>query len=153
MCYRSEWKFASQDSSVIFSFRFLNSFLLFLPREFNLFTTREFLCSVLHLITTDDTGSPNLHFFLQVTITVLNVNDNPPQFQQGASRINLNIDNVYTNMTVHKFYAFDRDNEEGDGNLYFDIPRGNQLFAFKIDRDKGRWSICSLFGRRVQGFR
>ena len=83
-------------------------------------------------ITASDGGDPKRSNTAQVSITVVNTNDNAPKFEPGSPVVNVS-EAVAIGTNVVQFNATDE-----DGNsLTFSITGGNTGNAFTIDQTSG----------------
>lgn len=96
-------------------------------------------------ISATDSGSPRLTSYQSLTIDLVDVNDNAPQFNQSLFRGDV-YENEPVGSPVMMISAHDPDSGS-NGALSYNIPRGEVMPKFVIDADTGLISTNSTLDR------
>uniref|UniRef100_A0A8C2ZEA1 Cadherin domain-containing protein n=1 Tax=Cyclopterus lumpus TaxID=8103 RepID=A0A8C2ZEA1_CYCLU len=95
-----------------------------------------------------DKGEPPLSSTMDVTMTVLDVNDNTPSFSQNIYDIEIE-ENTLTGIDVIQVFASDAD-EGTNGHIRFSISGGNANSDFRIDSVTGAISVAKQLDREAR---
>lgn len=82
-----------------------------------------------------DQGSPRLSSFCQVTVSILDINDNPPVFEHREYTANL-LEDVVVGTQVLRVQAVSRDTDT-NGEISYSIISGNEHGMFSVDPHTG----------------
>lgn len=82
-----------------------------------------------------DQGSPRLFSFCRVTVSILDINDNPPVFEHREYTANLSED-VVVGTQVLRVQAVSRD-ADTNGEISYSIISGNEHGMFNVDPRTG----------------
>ena len=94
---------------------------------------RELVGSVDLRVRARDRGSPRLFNTVPVTVTISDINDNPPVFNPDSYGVSLREDRA-VNSTAFTVFATDADQPETDNSrIVYTISGGNEGSAFRID--------------------
>jgi len=80
--------------------------------------------------------------WVQVTVTVLDVNDEPPRFTQSQYNVTLSEDTPVSTRPVLTVHAMDDDSGLA-GQVKYSITAGDGTDKFHIDADTGALSVVS----------
>ncbi|KAM6981316.1 protocadherin Fat 4 [Aplochiton taeniatus] len=94
-----------------------------------------------------DKGEPPLSSTMEVTLLVLDVNDNTPCFSQNIYDLDLREDTL-TGSDVTQVFASDAD-EGTNGQIRFSIAAGNSNSDFRIDSVTGAISVAKQLDREA----
>lgn len=108
---------------------------------------REELSNYTLTVVATDKGEPPLSSTMDVTMTVLDVNDNTPSFSQNIYDIEIE-ENTLTGTDVTQVFASDAD-EGTNGQIRFSIARGNANSGFRIDSVTGVISVARQLDRET----
>uniref|UniRef100_A0A8C1MUD6 FAT atypical cadherin 4 n=1 Tax=Cyprinus carpio TaxID=7962 RepID=A0A8C1MUD6_CYPCA len=95
-----------------------------------------------------DKGEPPLSSSMEVTMMVLDVNDNTPSFSQNIYDIEIE-ENTLSGTDVLQVFASDAD-EGTNGQIRFSIAGGNLNSDFRIDSVTGVISVAKLLDRETR---
>ena len=95
-----------------------------------------------------DNGSPQLTGSTYVTINVIDVNDNPPIFEQESPRIKVR-ENYALGRTIYQIRAHDGDTGVG-GELLYRIVKGNNNGTFELDSETGEITVAKQLDRESE---
>ncbi|XP_055033441.2 protocadherin Fat 4 [Misgurnus anguillicaudatus] len=109
---------------------------------------REEMSNYTLTVMATDKGEPPLSSTMEVTMIVLDVNDNTPSFSQNIYDIELE-ENTLTGTDVLQVFASDAD-EGTNGQIRFSIVTGNVNSDFRIDSVTGVISVAKLLDRETQ---
>jgi len=109
---------------------------------------REELSNYTLTIVATDKGEPPLSSTMDVTVTVLDVNDNTPSFSQNIYDIEIE-ENTLTGIDVVQVFAGDAD-EGTNGQIRFSISGGNANSDFRIDSVTGAISVAKQLDREAR---
>lgn len=108
---------------------------------------REELSNYTLTVVAMDKGEPPLSSTMDVTMMVLDVNDNTPSFSQNIYDIEIE-ENTLTGTDVTQVFASDAD-EGTNGQIRFSIARGNANSNFRIDSVTGVISVARQLDRET----
>uniref|UniRef100_A0AAY4CGQ0 Protocadherin Fat 4 n=1 Tax=Denticeps clupeoides TaxID=299321 RepID=A0AAY4CGQ0_9TELE len=108
---------------------------------------REELSNYTLTVVATDKGEPPLSSTMDVTMIVLDVNDNTPSFSQNIYDIEIE-ENTLTGTDVLQVFASDAD-EGTNGQIRFSIAGGNTNSDFMIDTITGVISVAKHLDREV----
>lgn len=106
---------------------------------------REELSNYTLAIVATDKGEPPLSAMMEVTVIVLDVNDNTPSFSQNIYDIEME-ENTLTGTDVLQVSATDAD-EGTNGQIRFSISGGNANGDFRVDSVTGMISVVKQLDR------
>lgn len=106
---------------------------------------REELSNYTLTVVATDKGEPPLSSTMDVTMMVLDVNDNTPSFSQNIYDIEIE-ENTLTGTDVIQVFASDAD-EGTNGQIRFSISGGNTNSDFRIDSVTGVISVAKQLDR------
>lgn len=106
---------------------------------------REELSNYTLTVVATDKGEPPLSSTMDVTMMVLDVNDNTPSFSQNIYDIEIE-ENTLTGTDVIQVFASDAD-EGTNGQIRFSISGGNTNSDFRIDSVTGAISVAKQLDR------
>ncbi|XP_054647395.1 protocadherin Fat 4 isoform X2 [Dunckerocampus dactyliophorus] len=109
---------------------------------------REELSNYTLTVVATDKGEPSLSSTMDVTMLVLDVNDNTPSFSQNIYDIEIE-ENTLTGTDVIQVFASDAD-EGTNGQIRFSILGGNTNGDFRIDSVTGLVSVAKQLDREAQ---
>lgn len=109
---------------------------------------REELSNYTLTVVATDKGEPPLSSTMDVTMVVLDVNDNTPSFSQNIYDIEIE-ENTLTGTDVIQVYATDAD-EGTNGQIRFSISGGNANTDFRIDSVTGAISVARQLDREAR---
>lgn len=109
---------------------------------------REELSNYTLTVVATDKGEPHLSSTMDVTMVVLDVNDNTPSFSQNIYDIEIEEDTL-TGTDVIQVFATDAD-EGANGQIRFSIPGGNTNWDFRIDSVTGVISVAKQLDREAR---
>uniref|UniRef100_A0A4W5JBD6 Protocadherin Fat 4 n=1 Tax=Hucho hucho TaxID=62062 RepID=A0A4W5JBD6_9TELE len=109
---------------------------------------REEMSNYTLTVVATDKGEPPLSSAMDVTMLVLDVNDNTPSFSQNIYDIEIE-ENMLTGTDVIQVFASDAD-EGTNGQIRFSIAGGNTNSDFRIDSVTGVISVAKQLDREVQ---
>ncbi|KAG7461989.1 hypothetical protein MATL_G00197140 [Megalops atlanticus] len=109
---------------------------------------REELSNYTLTIVATDKGEPPLSSTMDVTVVVLDVNDNTPSFSQNIYDIEIE-ENTLTGTDVLQVFASDAD-EGTNGQIRFSIGSGNTNSDFRIDSVTGMISVARQLDREAR---
>ncbi|XP_037118459.1 protocadherin Fat 4 [Syngnathus acus] len=109
---------------------------------------REELANYTLTVVATDKGEPPLSSTMDVTMLVLDVNDNTPTFSQNIYDIEIE-ENTLTGMDIIQVFATDSD-EGTNGQIRFSISGGNTNRDFRMDSVTGMVSVAKQLDREVQ---
>lgn len=109
---------------------------------------REELSNYTLTVVATDKGDPPLSSTMDVTMVVLDVNDNTPSFSQNIYDIEIE-ENTLTGTDVIQVFATDAD-EGTNGQIRFSIPGGNANSDFRIDSVTGVISVAKQLDREAR---
>uniref|UniRef100_A0A674P605 Protocadherin Fat 4 n=1 Tax=Takifugu rubripes TaxID=31033 RepID=A0A674P605_TAKRU len=109
---------------------------------------REELSNYTLTVVATDKGEPPLSSTMDVTMVVLDVNDNTPSFSQNIYDIEIE-ENTLTGTDVIQVFATDAD-EGTNGQIRFSIPGGNTNSDFRIDSVTGVISVAKQLDREAR---
>lgn len=109
---------------------------------------REELSNYTLTVVATDKGEPPLSSTMDVTMVVLDVNDNTPSFSQNIYDIEIE-ENTLTGTDVIQVYATDVD-EGTNGQIRFSISGGNANTDFRIDSVTGTISVARQLDREAR---
>ena len=109
---------------------------------------REELSNYTLTVVAIDKGSPPLSSTMDVTMVVLDVNDNTPSFSQNIYDVEIQEDTL-TGSDVLQVFASDAD-EGTNGQIRFSIAGGNANAEFRIDSVTGMVSVAKRLDREAQ---
>ncbi|XP_048086719.1 protocadherin Fat 4 [Alosa alosa] len=109
---------------------------------------REELANYTLTVVATDKGEPPLTSTMDVTMIVLDVNDNTPSFSQNIYDIEIE-ENTLTGTDVLQVFASDAD-EGTNGQIRFSIVGGNTNTDFRIDSVTGIISVAKQLDREVR---
>lgn len=95
-----------------------------------------------------DKGEPPLSSTMDVTMVILDVNDNTPSFSQNIYDIEVE-ENILTGTDVIQVFASDAD-EGTNGQIRFSISGGNTNSDFRIDSVTGVISVARQLDREAR---
>uniref|UniRef100_A0A8C1VDV6 Cadherin domain-containing protein n=1 Tax=Cyprinus carpio TaxID=7962 RepID=A0A8C1VDV6_CYPCA len=108
---------------------------------------REEMANYSLTIVATDKGEPPLSSSMEVTMMVLDVNDNTPSFSQNIYDIEIE-ENTLSGTDVLQVFASDAD-EGTNGQIRFSIAGGNLNSDFRIDSVTGVISVAKLLDRET----
>ncbi|XP_014858141.1 PREDICTED: protocadherin Fat 4 isoform X1 [Poecilia mexicana] len=108
---------------------------------------REELSNYTLTIVATDKGEPPLSSTMDVTMMVLDVNDNTPSFSQNIYDIEIE-ENILTGTDVIQVFATDAD-DGTNGQIRFSIAGGNTNNDFRIDSVTGVISVARQLDRET----
>uniref|UniRef100_A0A3B5RCH3 Protocadherin Fat 4 n=1 Tax=Xiphophorus maculatus TaxID=8083 RepID=A0A3B5RCH3_XIPMA len=108
---------------------------------------REELSNYTLTIVATDKGEPSLSSTMDVTMMVLDVNDNTPSFSQNIYDIEIE-ENILTGTDVIQVFATDAD-DGTNGQIRFSIAGGNTNNDFRIDSVTGVISVARQLDRET----
>lgn len=108
---------------------------------------REEMANYTLAVVATDKGQPPLSSTMEVTMVVLDVNDNTPSFSQNIYDIDIE-ENMLSGTDVLQVFASDAD-EGTNGQIRFSIASGNGNSNFRIDSVTGVISIAKLLDRET----
>uniref|UniRef100_A0A667XQK0 FAT atypical cadherin 4 n=1 Tax=Myripristis murdjan TaxID=586833 RepID=A0A667XQK0_9TELE len=109
---------------------------------------REELSNYTLTVVATDKGEPPLSSTMDVTMIVLDVNDNTPSFSQNIYDIEIE-ENTLTGTDVIQVFASDAD-EGTNGQIRFSIAGGNTNSDFRIDSVTGVISVAKQLDRETR---
>lgn len=109
---------------------------------------REELSNYTLTVVATDKGEPPLSSTMDVTIVVLDVNDNTPSFSQNIYDIEIE-ENILTGTDIVQVFATDAD-EGTNGQIRFSISGGNANTDFRIDSVTGAISVARQLDREAR---
>lgn len=109
---------------------------------------REELSNYTLTVVATDKGEPALSSTMDVTMMVLDVNDNTPSFSQNIYDIEIE-ENTLTGTDVIQVFASDAD-EGTNGQIRFSISGGNTNSDFRIDSVTGVISVAKQLDREAR---
>ncbi|KAE8285645.1 Protocadherin Fat 4 [Larimichthys crocea] len=109
---------------------------------------REELSNYTLTVVATDKGEPPLSSTMDVTMVVLDVNDNTPSFSQNIYDIEIE-ENTLTGTDVIQVFASDAD-EGTNGQIRFSISGGNTNSDFRIDSVTGVISVAKQLDREAR---
>lgn len=109
---------------------------------------REELCNYTLTVVATDKGEPPLSSTMEVTMVVLDVNDNTPSFSQNIYDIEIE-ENTLTGADVIQVFASDAD-EGTNGQIRFSISGGGGGSDFRIDSVTGTISVAKQLDREAR---
>lgn len=109
---------------------------------------REELSNYTLTVVATDKGEPPLSSTMDVTMMVLDVNDNTPSFSQNIYDIEIE-ENTLTGADVIQVFASDAD-EGTNGQIRFSISGGNTNSDFRIDSVTGVISVAKQLDREAR---
>lgn len=109
---------------------------------------REELSNYTLTVVATDKGEPPLSSTMDVTMMVLDVNDNTPSFSQNIYDIEID-ENTLTGTDVIQVFASDAD-EGTNGQMRFSISGGNTNSDFRIDSVTGVISVAKQLDREAR---
>lgn len=109
---------------------------------------REEMANYSLTIMATDKGEPPLSSSMEVTMMVLDVNDNTPSFSQNIYDIEIE-ENTLSGTDVLQVFASDAD-EGTNGQIRFSIAGGNLNSDFRIDSVTGVISVAKLLDRETR---
>uniref|UniRef100_A0A9J7XAC3 Protocadherin Fat 4 n=1 Tax=Cyprinus carpio carpio TaxID=630221 RepID=A0A9J7XAC3_CYPCA len=109
---------------------------------------REEMANYSLTIVATDKGEPPLSSSMEVTMMVLDVNDNTPSFSQNIYDIEIE-ENTLSGTDVLQVFASDAD-EGTNGQIRFSIAGGNLNSDFRIDSVTGVISVAKLLDRETR---
>uniref|UniRef100_A0A665VUH5 Protocadherin Fat 4 n=1 Tax=Echeneis naucrates TaxID=173247 RepID=A0A665VUH5_ECHNA len=109
---------------------------------------REELSNYTLTVVATDKGEPPLSSTMDVTMMVLDVNDNTPSFSQNIYDIEIE-ENTLTGTDIIQVFATDAD-EGTNGQIRFSISGGNTNADFRIDSVTGVISVAKQLDREVR---
>uniref|UniRef100_A0A3Q3IX46 FAT atypical cadherin 4 n=1 Tax=Monopterus albus TaxID=43700 RepID=A0A3Q3IX46_MONAL len=109
---------------------------------------REELSNYTLTVVATDKGEPPLSSTMDVTMMVLDVNDNTPSFSQNIYDIEIE-ENTLTGTDVIQVFASDAD-EGTNGQIRFSISGGNTNSDFRIDSVTGMISVAKQLDREAR---
>lgn len=108
---------------------------------------REELSNYTLTVVATDKGEPPLSSTMDVTMMVLDVNDNTPSFSQNIYDIEIE-ENILTGPDVIQVFASDAD-DGTNGQIRFSISEGNANNDFRIDSVTGMISVARQLNRET----
>ncbi|KAM4622047.1 protocadherin Fat 4 [Polymixia lowei] len=108
---------------------------------------REELSNYTLTVVATDKGEPPMSSMMDVTMMVLDVNDNTPSFSQNIYDIEIEEDTL-TGTDVIQVFASDAD-EGTNGQIRFSIAGGNTNSEFRIDSVTGMISVAKQLDREA----
>ncbi|KAL0974270.1 hypothetical protein UPYG_G00218000 [Umbra pygmaea] len=109
---------------------------------------REEMSNYTLMVVATDKGEPPLSSSMNVTMLVLDVNDNTPSFSQNIYDIEVD-ENTLTGTDVIQVFASDAD-EGTNGQIRFSIAGGNINSDFRIDSVTGVISVAKQLDRELR---
>uniref|UniRef100_A0A673KND8 Protocadherin Fat 4 n=1 Tax=Sinocyclocheilus rhinocerous TaxID=307959 RepID=A0A673KND8_9TELE len=109
---------------------------------------REEMANYSLTIVATDKGEPPLSSSMEVTMIILDVNDNTPSFSQNIYDIEIE-ENTLSGADVLQVFASDAD-EGTNGQIRFSIAGGNANSDFRIDSVTGVISVAKLLDRETR---
>ncbi|CAB1455765.1 unnamed protein product [Pleuronectes platessa] len=109
---------------------------------------REELSNYTLTVVATDKGEPSLSTTMDVTMMVLDVNDNTPSFSQNIYDIEIE-ENTLTGTDVIQVFASDAD-DGTNGQIRFSVSAGNANSDFRIDSVTGVISVAKQLDREVR---
>ncbi|XP_024116845.1 protocadherin Fat 4 isoform X2 [Oryzias melastigma] len=109
---------------------------------------REELSNYTLTVVATDKGMPPLSSSMDVTMMVLDVNDNTPSFSQNIYDIEVE-ENILTGTDVIQVFASDAD-DGSNGQIRFSISGGNTNSDFRIDSVTGAISVAKRLDRETR---
>ncbi|XP_056130418.1 protocadherin Fat 4 [Lampris incognitus] len=109
---------------------------------------REELSNYTLMVVATDKGEPALSSSMDVTMIVLDVNDNTPSFSQNIYDIEIE-ENTLTGTDIIQVFASDAD-EGTNGQIRFSITGGNTNSDFRIDSVTGVISVAKQLDREAR---
>ncbi|XP_030621866.1 protocadherin Fat 4 [Chanos chanos] len=109
---------------------------------------REEMSNYTLTVVATDKGEPPLSSIMEVTMIILDVNDNTPSFSQNIYDIEIEEDTL-TGTDILQVYASDAD-EGTNGQIRFSITSGNTNSDFRIDSVTGIISVAKQLDREVR---
>ncbi|XP_036445151.1 protocadherin Fat 4 [Colossoma macropomum] len=109
---------------------------------------REEMANYTLTVIATDKGQPPLSSTMEVTMVVLDVNDNTPSFSQNIYDIEIE-ENTLSGTDVLQVFASDAD-EGTNGQIRFSIAAGNGNSDFRIDSVTGVISVARLLDRETR---
>uniref|UniRef100_A0A8C2JVZ5 Protocadherin Fat 4 n=1 Tax=Cyprinus carpio TaxID=7962 RepID=A0A8C2JVZ5_CYPCA len=109
---------------------------------------REEMANYSLTIVATDKGEPPLSSSMEVTMMVLDVNDNTPSFSQNIYDIEIE-ENTLSGTDILQVFASDAD-EGTNGQIRFSIAGGNLNSDFRIDSVTGVISVAKLLDRETR---
>ncbi|KAH8379347.1 hypothetical protein KR009_004338 [Drosophila setifemur] len=117
--------------------------------ELSLNATLDYEMSKFYFLTIQaiDGGTPPLSNNAYVNVSILDINDNSPRFQQNMYRINV-IEDVSVGSKILDVNATDEDSDV-NGLVNYNIERGDNIGQFLIDRKNGTISVSRPLDRET----
>lgn len=109
---------------------------------------REELSNYTLTVVATDKGEPPLSSTMEVSVVVLDVNDNTPSFSQNIYDIEIE-ENTLTGTDVIQVFATDAD-EGTNGQIRFSVPGGNANSDFRVDSVTGVISVAKPLDREAR---
>lgn len=109
---------------------------------------REELANYTLTVVATDKGEPPLSSTMDVTMLVLDVNDNTPSFSQNIYDVEIE-ENTLSGTDVIQVFATDAD-EGTNGQIRFSISGGNANTDFRIDSVTGAISVARQLDREAR---
>ncbi|MCJ8739590.1 hypothetical protein PDJAM_G00048940 [Pangasius djambal] len=109
---------------------------------------REEMANYTLTVIAKDKGQPPLSSMMEVTMVVLDVNDNTPSFSQNIYDIEIE-ENTLTGTDILQVFASDAD-EGTNGQIRFSIAAGSGNSDFRIDSVTGAISVAKLLDRETR---
>lgn len=109
---------------------------------------REEMANYTLIVIAKDKGQPPLSSTMEVTMVVLDVNDNTPSFSQNIYDIEIE-ESTFTGTDILQVFASDAD-EGTNGQIRFSIAAGSGNSNFRIDSVTGAISVAKPLDRETQ---
>uniref|UniRef100_A0A8C6NJE5 Protocadherin Fat 4 n=1 Tax=Nothobranchius furzeri TaxID=105023 RepID=A0A8C6NJE5_NOTFU len=109
---------------------------------------REELSNYTLTVVATDKGEPPLSSTMDITMMVLDVNDNTPSFSQNIYDIEIE-ENILTGSDIIQVFASDAD-DGTNGQIRFSVAGGNTNNDFRIDSVTGVISVAKQLDRETQ---
>uniref|UniRef100_H3AQ83 FAT atypical cadherin 4 n=1 Tax=Latimeria chalumnae TaxID=7897 RepID=H3AQ83_LATCH len=109
---------------------------------------REEVCNYTLTVLATDKGKPPLSSSMDVTVIVLDINDNNPVFSQSIYEVEIG-ENTLTGMDLVQVTASDAD-EGTNGQIRYTIISGNTNGEFRIDSVTGVISVAKPLDREMR---
>ncbi|XP_076844234.1 protocadherin Fat 4 isoform X2 [Brachyhypopomus gauderio] len=111
---------------------------------------REEMANYTLTLVATDKGQPVLSSTMEVTMVVLDMNDNTPSFSQNIYDVEIQEDTL-SGADVLQVFASDAD-EGTNGQIRFSITSGNENGDFRIDSVTGVISVAKTLDREVRAW-
>lgn len=107
----------------------------------------EFTQSYTFQVTAEDSGTPSLSSSSEVFIEIVDLNDNPPQFDSDVYQVSIP-ENIILGSQIFRIPATDSDSTS-NGELRYSILSGNIRSAFSVDEVFGDVLVADYVDREI----